>query len=198
MTERQREFLDFLKEFQAKQGFPPSQREVATHFGITVRAVYDHLRALEKKGHIRRLTGRSRGIQFTESALAGLRRIPIVGYIAAGTPILTEENRDGEIAIDGARFARGQYFAVRVKGQSMIDAHILDSDLAIIRQQPHVEQGEIVAVAVDGEVTLKKFYRTRRGLELRPANRHYAPIVVTDKQEVRLLGKYCGLVRVRR
>lgn len=197
MTERQREILEFIKEFQAKRGFPPSQREMAEHFDITVRAVFDHLVALEKKGMIKRLAGSSRGIQLAEYAFAKPRRIPIVGRIAAGKPIFAEENIEGETILDGERFSRGTYFAVKVEGDSMVEEHILNGDLAVIKQQVQVEQGEIAAVAVSGEVTLKRFHRTARGIELRPANRHYRPIVLTDG-DVRVLGKYCGLIRVRR
>jgi len=197
LTERQREILEFIKDYQAKHGFPPSQREMGEHFGITVRAVFDHLKALEKKGAIRRLAGSSRGIQLAEHAFAKPRRVPIVGRIAAGRPMLAEENIEGDVVIDGERFSRGTHFVVKVQGDSMIEEHILDGDLAIIRQQAHVEQGEIAAVEVNGEVTLKKLYRTRRGIELRPANKNYRPIILTSG-EVRVLGKYCGLIRVRR
>ncbi len=195
MTGRQREILEFIKEFQARNGFPPSQREMASHFSITVRAVFDHLIALEKKGMIRRLAGSSRGIQLAMHAFAKPRRIPILGRIAAGKPILAEENREGDTLIDGEHFSSGNYFAVKVEGDSMIENHILDGDLAIIRQQAHVEQGDIAAIAIDGGVTLKRFYRTRRGIELRPANKQYSPMVLTDG-DVRILGKYCGLIRV--
>lgn len=197
MTERQREVFEFIKRFQAERGLPPSLREIGEHFGITLRAVQDHLAALERKGVLRRLPGRSRGLVLADHAVARSRRIPIVGRIAAGRPLLAEETLDGEVVIDGERFARGTYFAVRVQGDSMIDEHILDGDLAIIRQQPRVESGEIAAVAIEGEVTLKRFYRTRRGVELHPANRKYRPLIVTGG-DVRVLGKYCGLLRVSR
>jgi repressor LexA len=197
MTERQREVLEFIKRFHAERGLPPSLREIAEHFGIAVRAVQDHLKAIEKKGGIRRLPGRSRGIQLADHTFAKPRRLPVLGRIAAGRPLLAEETVEGEVVVDGERFAKGNYFAVRVQGDSMIGEYILDGDLAIIRQQPRVESGEIAAVAVEGEVTLKRFYRTRQGVELHPANRKYRPIIVTGG-EVRVLGKYCGLLRVRR
>jgi repressor LexA len=196
MTERQRAVLEFIERFQAERGLPPSLREIAEHFGIAVRAVQDHLAALERKGVLRRLPGRSRGIVLADHVSAKPRRIPILGRIAAGRPVLAEEALEGEVIIDGERFARGTYFAVRVQGDSMIEEHILDGDLAIIRQQPRVESGEIAAVAIEGEVTLKRFYRTRRGVELHSANRKYRPLVVTGG-DVRVLGKYCGLLRVR-
>jgi repressor LexA len=198
MTKRQQEILAFIRDFQEKHGFPPSQREIAQHFDITVRAVFDHLKAIEKKGAIKRFAGSSRGIQLIDQFPAKkLRRVPIVGRIAAGRPILAEENVEDDVVIDGERFSNGAHFVVKVQGDSMIEEHIVDGDLAIIKQQAQVEQGEIAAVEVDGEVTLKKLYRTARGIELRPANKNYHALVVTSG-EVRVLGKYCGLIRVKR
>jgi repressor LexA len=200
MTKRQQEVLEYIRDFQTKHGFPPSQREIAQHFDITVRAVFDHLKALERKGAIKRFAGSSRGIQMTDQVsakLKQLRRVPVVGRIAAGKPILAEENVEDELVIDNVHFSNGSYFVVRVQGDSMIEEHILDGDMAIIKQQAQVEQGEIAAVEVDGEVTLKKLFRTSRGIELRPANKDYQPLILTSG-EVRVLGKYCGLIRVRR
>jgi repressor LexA len=200
LTSRQRDVLDFIRSFTARNGVPPTVREIGTKFQVTPRAAFDHLRALERKGMLQRraTTGRSsRMLMAVDSAPGGYRRVPILGRIAAGAPLLAEENREGEVPIAAAALPGGdEVFALRVRGDSMIEAHICDGDLVLVRRQDSAQPNDIVVAMVEGEATVKRFRRDGERVVLKPEHPTMAPIVVDPReQHVRVLGKVVGLLR---
>ena len=186
LTSRQREVLEFVRTFSERHGVPPAVREIADRFGFTARAAFDHLKALERKGMLERRVTDKRASRTL--VLPGSRRerrstrdgIPILGRIAAGTPILAVENREDIIPLASDWLgAQGQdVFALRVRGDSMIEAHIVDGDLVLVRRQEAATPGEIVAVLLDGEATVKRFARDGGSVVLKPEHPTMKPIVV--------------------
>jgi repressor LexA len=175
-------------------------REIGGRFHVTPRAAFDHLRALERKGFLRRrnTAGRtSRALTLAAPARAA-REVPILGRIAAGAPLLAEENREGTLPLDpGCVGGRGgDVFGLRVHGESMINAHIVEGDVVLVRRQDHALAGDIVVALVDGEATVKRFGRDAQAVVLKPEHPTMAPIVVREgEKDVRILGKVVGLVR---
>lgn len=205
LTARQRDVLNFVRTFTVRQGVPPTVREIGDKFRVTPRAAFDHLRALERKGMLQRRAapGRTaRGLTLTEAAggRSSADRVPILGRIAAGQPLLAEENREGELPIaPGALPGRGEdLFALRVRGESMISAHICDGDLVLVRRQDSAQTNDIVVALVEAdagdEATVKRFQRDGDRVVLKPEHPTMAPIVV-DARAVRILGKVVGLLR---
>ena len=195
LTRRQQEVLDFIKLFIQEHTFPPTIREVADQFKISVKGGYDHIKAVEKKGHIRCTSNRSRAIVVLNQdpvRETRLQKIPIVGDVAAGKPLLSEENLEGNLELPNEMLGPGEYFAVNVKGDSMKDAGIVDGDIAVIRQQSVAENGEIVIAMVEDAFTLKRLYKETNRIKLKAENPAYPPIYT---QNVRILGKLCCLVR---
>lgn len=205
MTARQREVLEFIRTFGDKHGVPPTVREIGERFHFTARAAFDHLRALERKGMLeRRVTGKRASRTLVLPSQKGSRRaeasagIPLVGRIAAGTPITAVENHEDTIPLRPDWLGTGgqDVFALRVRGDSMIDAHIVDGDLVLVRRQESAGSGDIVAAMVDGEATVKRFGREGGAVVLRPAHPTMKPIVVEPgRGEVRILGKVIGIMR---
>jgi len=208
LTGKQREVLGFMRNFHARHGVPPTVREIAARFGVTPRAAFDHLRALERKGALQRRpsAGRiSRALTLVEPVgPRAYRPVPILGRIAAGAPILAEENREGDLPIAPTALAdRGEdVFALRVRGQSMIDAHICDGDLVLVRRQESAQPNDIVVAMLeseaggDAEATVKRYLRDGPRVVLKPENPTMQPIVVEPGQrEVKILGKVIGLLR---
>jgi len=205
LTARQRDVLNFIRGFTARHGVPPTVREIGEKFRVTPRAAFDHLRALERKGMLQRRAapGRTaRGLTLTEAAggRSQSASVPILGRIAAGQPLLAEENREGELPIAaGALPGRGEdLFALRVRGESMISAHICDGDLVLVRRQDSAQLNDIVVALVESEAgdeaTVKRFQRDGERVVLKPEHPTMAPIVV-DARAVRILGKVVGLLR---
>ncbi len=198
LTERQQEILDFIKSAIHDKGFPPTLREIGKGFGIrSTKGVNDHLAALERKGKIRRHAELSRGIEVVGMAPAGaeVEQIPLIGRIAAGTPVLATENVEDTFALDKG-LAHGGAFMLSVHGNSMIDAHICDGDYILVRPQDDADDGEIVAVMVDDEATVKRFYRHGASVRLVPENATMSPIEVdASTTDVRILGKVVGVFR---
>jgi len=197
LTARQARVLRFVEEHIARHGFAPSVREVAAAMRIgTPKGAADHLKALERKGYLERSRGRSRALRVTRDSSGARPGIPIVGRIAAGAPILAEEHIEGSLAVAADAFGRisGELFALRVIGDSMIGDHIVDGDLAILRAQPRVENGEIAAVLIEGDATLKRLHRRGERVELRPSNPAHKTIAL-DGGEVRVLGRLVGVLR---
>lgn len=204
LTRKERLVLSFLTDYQAAQGCPPTVREIGEGCGIpSTRSVSDYLKGLERAGLIRRRGHRSRGIELaTRPDAPG---VPILGRIAAGGPLAAEAHDAGRLEVDGGRlFGVDGCFALEVKGDSMTGRHILAGDHAVIRPQPTAAPGDVVAAAVDGEVTLKVYQETGRGaarrIVLMPANPRYEPIVLEARRgaeapDVRILGVMVGLVR---
>jgi repressor LexA len=207
LTARQREVLGFIRAFTARHGVPPTVREIGDKFSVTPRAAFDHLRALERKGMLQRRAGPGRTARaLTLSEAAGGRAstagVPILGRIAAGQPLLAEENREGELPIaEGALPGRVEdLFALRVRGESMIDAHICDGDLVLVRRQDSAQPNDIVVALVESEsgdeATVKRFRRDGERVVLKPEHPTMPPIVIDPRERaVRILGKVVGVLR---
>lgn len=208
LTTRQREVLAFIRSFTGRHGVPPTVREIGDRFKVTPRAAFDHLRALERKGMLQRRhsAGRtSRALTLSEPAAgAAFRSVPVLGRVAAGAPLLAEENREGELPLAATSLPNGgeDVFALRVRGDSMIDAHICDGDLVLVRRQDTAGPNDIVVAAVaseatgEAEATVKRYLREGARIVLKPENATMAPIVVDPRErEVRILGKVIGLLR---
>lgn len=199
LTKRQQSVLRYIEDYLAKHGYPPSIREIGLALGIkSLRGVTVHLDALERKGYIRR-ESTSRSIQVLKtlrtSETGAFALLPIVGTIAAGRPLLAVENIEGEISVPRTMLgATKGAFALRVKGDSMIDAHILDKDLVVIRPQPTAENGDLVAALLGDEATVKHLRIKGEEAVLMPANSAYQPISLQNT-DVRLIGKVIGLLR---
>jgi repressor LexA len=206
LTGRQREVLAFITEFSVEQGVPPTVREIGSRFRMTPRAAFDHLKALERKGALKRRgsAGRpSRALTVVRPlGLDESRRIPILGRIAAGAPLLAEEHRDGALPIvpEALPGRPEDFFALRVRGDSMIEAHICDGDLVVVRRQDSAQPNDIV-VAVLGdsaqpEATVKRFLRDGERVILKPENAAMEPIVVHPRAgALSILGKVIGVLR---
>jgi repressor LexA len=198
MTHRQKQIYDFLVGTVRQKGYAPSVQEIAAKFRIaSTNGVFRHLKALEKKGHIRRVGKRAFEIQSLQgrSVFPDAREVPILGRVPAGKPLLVEENIEGFLPVAG-EFARGkEVFALRVKGDSMVDAGILEGDYVIIRRQETAENGSVVCALTDDGATLKRFYKKGDTVILKSANRNYAPIVPAGQSDFRILGKVVALVR---
>ena len=201
LTSRQQEILNFMRTFTATHGLPPTVREIGDKFRVTPRAAFDHLRALERKGALQRRAsaGRtSRALTATDVPVGEFRRIPILGRIAAGTPLLAQENREGDLPLSGTWLRGGtdDVFALRVRGDSMIEAHICDGDLVLVRRQDTAQQNDIVVAMVDADATVKRFLRDGDRIVLKPEHPTMAPIVVdAHRSEFRILGRVIGLLR---
>ena len=206
LTSRQRDVLQFIGRFSAEQGAPPTVREIGARFRMTPRAAFDHLRALERKGALKRRASAGRTSRsLTVVRPGGLdepRRIPILGRIAAGAPMLAEEYRDGVLPLlpDALPGRPEDFFALRVRGESMIEAHICDGDLVVVRRQDSAQPNDIVvAVLGDGgepEATVKRFLRDGDHVVLKPENAAMKPIVVDPRaRAVTILGKVIGVLR---
>jgi repressor LexA len=196
LTSRQMEILEFIKTFLHTHKFPPTVREVAANFRISVKGSYDHIKALEKKGWLNSTLSKFRTLELVDEAAAtqeaSVQRIRILGNVAAGNPIFAEENYNGDIDVPARMLGKGEYFALSVKGDSMKDAGILDGDIAIINRQSVAENGQIVVALLDDSATLKKFYKERNRVKLKSENADYPPIYATD---VRILGKLSCVIR---
>lgn len=205
MTERQRDILEFIKSFSGKHGVPPTVREIGDQFKVTPRAAFDHLKALERKGELQRRVsaGRtSRSLTVTGSRAGESYRLPILGRIAAGQPLLAVENREGDLEIAPASLpGRGEdLFALRVRGDSMINAHICEGDLVLVRRQEGAQVNDIVVAMVgsgdDAEATVKRYQRDGERVVLKPEHPTMAPIVIDPRtREFKIVGKVVGLLR---
>ena len=196
LTEKQANIYEFLKGTIKETGFPPTVREVGDQFGITVKGAYDHMKAIEKKGFIKIEQNKSRAIVITNSdelvALDAVN-IPLLGSIAAGTPILAEENVEEYLSFPKSFVGSKECFALKVRGDSMEDGGIFNGDIAIIQKQNTANDGEIVAALLEDEATLKRFKRSGKTVQLIPDNPAYKPIV-TDN--VMILGTLKAVFRL--
>lgn len=198
-TSRQLEILRYIREYEEERGYPPSVRDIAKLHHCSVKGAYDHILALEKHGLIRREPRLSRSITLTDAALRILRpdeekRIPLIGRIAAGQPIWAEQNLEAFIDFPLESWERRNYkfFALRITGDSMKDAGILDGDIGIFRFQNQAEPGTIVVALVDNEATVKFYYRQGNRVILRSANEAY-PDMILPKVDIQ--GVLRGLIR---
>jgi repressor LexA len=201
LTERQRDILQFIRDFQAAQGVAPTHREICDHFGFSsYGTVYKHLSLLEKKGLIRRDWNQKRGVELVEQEAAkpsaaetAARELPLFGYIAAGRPIEVERS-DETITVPDRLTGRGDNYVLKVRGDSMVDDGILDGDFVIINRRERADNGEMVVASVNGEVTLKRFYFEGERIRLQPANSLMTPIYAPSR-DVAVQGVVVGLMR---
>ena len=199
ITERQREIYEFVRATIEKRGIPPTMREIGEEFGIrSTNGVEGHLAALEKSGFITRERGKSRGLsvrarEHPSSSVA----IPLLGRVAAGLPVLSPENREGDVMIDPSLFSlksAQNMFALKVKGDSMVNAHIVDGDTLLVRAQASARDGDIVVALVDGEATVKRFFLGKNQVRLQPENSAMKPLLL-DRGEFLIMGKAVGVLR---
>ncbi|MCA2004768.1 MAG: transcriptional repressor LexA [Ignavibacterium sp.] len=208
LTDRQKEILLHIQQFINENGFPPTLREIAAHFGMaSTFGVKRHLDALKKKGYLKIESFASRAISLNKPSFEEIESeevnynskvisIPVVGRVAAGSPILSEENLDGMISIDSNFFKNNKdCFALRVSGDSMINAGIFDGDLVIVNPDEKVSQHDIVVARVDDEITVKNYEKKNNKILLIPQNEKYEPITVTEKNNFSIVGKVIGVLR---
>jgi repressor LexA len=200
LTKRQQLVLEYIQESIQEHGYPPTLREIGAHFGIrSTNGVNDHLLALERKGYLRREDMKSRALRPTASAGGVPREVPLIGRVAAGQPILAIENLEGTLRLDTSLLPgdSGKFFALRVRGESMVGAGILDGDIVFVRQQEDAPNGSIVVAMVGDEATVKTLHRDGERLRLQPANPAVAPIVVgrEDGRTLSILGLVVGVYR---
>ncbi len=204
LTARQQRVLSFLREYARRHGYPPTIREIRTAFGLrSNRGVVDHLRALERKGCIRRTRGISRAIEIVcEDAPAGsggasVRAYPLAGRVAAGKPEAPCEEGEGSLLLDERLFAGRGDFILEVKGESMTGEHIVPGDLVVVRKTSSCEPGSLVVAIVDGETTVKRFARKGTRVVLEPANPAYEPIELSGERGDRaaVIGAVVGVIR---
>lgn len=195
LTSRQRQVLDFITFFIENNGYPPSHREIAASLEISgTRGVLGHLEALERKGYLKKDAGSSRGIALTSHISQSLA-LPIVGTVRAGHLQPAFEDVQGYFAVDRGKVKGEGCFFLRVKGDSMIGAGIFNDDLALVRPQPTAVNRDTVVVMVDGEATLKWFFREEGFIRLQPANPSMEPIIVGPERDVSIVGKVIGIYR---
>jgi len=194
LTEKQKRVLDFISSFIKTKGFSPTYEEIRQHFGFkSVRSVQKYIVQLEDKGYIKiPMRNRSRMITVVEHGTPAAL-IPMAGIVAAGRPIEAVEQNDN-ITVHRDMLGRGEYFALKVKGSSMIEEGIFDGDTIVVKKQSTAVNGQTVVALVEGEATVKKFYKTGAGIELRPANSSMKPIIVKNG-EFQIQGIVVGLIR---
>jgi len=195
LTDRQKQVLSFIADYIKKNSYPPTIREIADHYSISVKGAHDHITALRKKGHLKQADKRPRtmGLIHSRPEDADLTSVPILGSVAAGMPILSEENYEGNVLLHRSMLKKNKkYFALKVKGDSMSGAGILEGDTAVIEKQSTVRNGEIAVAVIDEAVTLKRFYKESTRVRLQAENPAYKPIY---SQDVKILGRLFTIIR---
>ena len=198
ITDKQKEILEYIKEMILKKGYPPAVREIceAVHLKST-SSVHSHLESLEKNGYIRRDPTKPRTIEILDDDFALTRRevvnVPVIGTVAAGTPILAEQNIEDYLPIPAEMLPNKEVFMLKVKGNSMIEAGIYSVDKVIVAKQPDAENGDKVVALVDDSATVKTFYKENGHFRLQPENSTMDPIIL---DHVEILGKVIGLFRM--
>jgi repressor LexA len=207
LTARQREVLEFVKQFMAKAGYPPTVREIGAHFGFVPRSIFDHLKALERKGYLRRDGAKSRSLRLLEtgppsnpqSAIRNpqsYRELPILGRVAAGQPLLSDQNLEGTSVVPQDWVNGDEAFLLKVQGDSMIGAHICPGDQALVRRQSTAENGDIVVALLNDEATVKRILFRPDGIVLQPENPSMTPIQVKKSEKsFQIVGKVVGILR---
>ncbi len=195
LTEKQQAVLEFVEGFVARRGFPPTVREVATHFGVQPRAAADHLEALKRKGQLHREPGRSRGLVLS-GRIGAVVEVPVLGRVAAGQPLLAAENVEDTLPLPRAWVRDEEVFLLRVAGDSMAPL-LLPGDLVMVRVQARVARGEIAVVLIDDEATMKRVYEEAGGLVLKGDNPEFIPLRFSPEEaaDVHILGKVVGVYR---
>ncbi|MEA2085004.1 MAG: transcriptional repressor LexA [Thermodesulfobacteriota bacterium] len=199
LPSRQKSVFEYIAAYQKDHGIAPTIREICDHFGLrSPGGVHRVLSVLKEKGYIHAETGKKRSWRTGHSLIT--KGLPVVGAIAAGNPLEALENIEEVLGIDPELFGSETCFALRVRGDSMIDAHILDGDIAVIRPQGKVENGEIAAVLVQDvlpEATLKRVYKDRTSIRLHAENESYTPLIFKGRKRgvVSIIGKMVGILR---
>ena len=198
LTKRQQEIFDFIKRYSAKYGYPPTVRDIGKAVGLASSStVHAHLANLERIGLLRRDPSKPRAIELLDRAAAGVRSLvrpglPLVGHVAAGQPVLAEENIEDYIPTPVFAGGEDGEYLLRVRGESMKDAGILEGDLVVVKSQETASNGEIVVALIGEEATVKRFYREPDHIRLQPENESMEAI---RSRDVRVLGKVIGLMR---
>jgi repressor LexA len=201
LTERQQSILDFINDYIEENSFPPSVREIGGHFGIYPATVQDHISALERKGYLQKKRFQSRTLSVSASSrrppASAVSGTPILGKVAAGEPLLAQENVEDFVQLP-KDWAPAGAFLLKVQGNSMEGAHILDGDYVLVHPQETAANGEIVVALIEDEATVKRFYRSNKGITLKPENPKYQPIEIerSAAAQFKLVGKVMGVLRV--
>jgi repressor LexA len=202
LTPKQLHIVEFIGDWQRKNGHPPTLAEMSNHFSFgSLNAVRSHLLLIEKKGYLRLSSGKARGIQLVSLPTSIIQQqknsIPILGRIAAGVPIWAEQNLEGSLPVPPTMFGGGELFALHVFGDSMIGAGINNGDIAVIKKADRVENGEIAAVLVEQEATLKRVYLSSKLLVLKSENPAFSDLNydLGKSDFVRILGRFKGIIR---
>ena len=199
ITKKQREILEYIKDQIVRKGFPPSVRDICEAVSLkSTSSVHAHLETLEKNGYIRRDPTKPRAIEildpsFNEFRNSSFVHVPVIGTVAAGQPILAVENIESYFPIPPEYLPHGETYILKVKGESMINAGILDGDSVVVLNTPAVKDGDMVVALIDDSATVKTFYREQGFIRLQPENDTMDPIIVTG--ELRILGKVIGVIR---
>jgi repressor LexA len=194
LTKRQKKIVEFLKSYVQDNGYPPTMREIGAYFGFTWPAAKGHLVALKKKGLIRINPFKSRGIEILGSKYREAFELPVAGRIRAGKPVLALEEIEDHIVIDRNLFKDRDAFALRITGDSMVEAGMFDGDYVIVKPQGTIENGEIAVVLLEDEATVKKVYKEKRKVVLKPENKNMQP-TKHSYDEVTILGRVIGVIR---
>ena len=207
LSHRQRQIVQYILQHTETHGYPPTVREIGAHFGFVPRSVFDHLKALERKGYLRRTASKSRSLQILDASGAlqpvppgrapgAFRELPILGRVAAGEPLLAEENVEGSFTISRDWVNGDEAFLLKVQGESMINAHILPGDYALVRRQATAENGEIVVALVNDEATIKRVFFKKDVVVLQPEHPTMSPIQVRrGEKSFQIIGKVIGILR---
>jgi len=192
ITDSQTRTLRAIRRFVDQHGFPPTAMELGEVLGITNASAHDQISQLVRKGYLKREAGKARGLAIVRepvSHLLGLISVPVIGRVAAGLPILADENVISEVLVDSSVVSGGRFFALAVKGDSMKGVGINEGDILIVRQQPISESGDIVVALLGGEATVKRLYIADDRIELRPENPKYMPMPIGPDDDLRIVGK---------
>jgi repressor LexA len=194
LTVKQKKVFDFLIEYTKEHGYPPTVREIGKHFNFLWPAARNYLRILEKKGLIKVNPLISRGIEILDLKTINSITIPIAGRIQAGKPILAQEDIEAKITIDKTLFPYPDAFSLKVKGNSMVDAGIMDGDLVIVKPQKTLQNGQIGVVLIGDEATVKKVFIKDKKVILKPENKNMQP-TIHKPEEISIIGKVIGIIR---
>lgn len=208
LTDRQRAVLDFIREHAHREGAPPTLQQIADAFGFAQAcAAHKHVRRLQQAGYLQVRPNQARGIRLADVAAkgaAGRSRfepyddrlpLPVLGQVAAGTPIGADIGSDRHVLLDRALFSVKPDYLLKVKGDSMRDDGIFDGDLVAVKRTNEARSGQVVVARIDGEITIKRFEQTKTRIRLLPRNPDYPPIEVPPGSDFAIEGLYCGLVR---
>lgn len=196
LTRRQEEVLQLISDYMDDHGFPPTRQEICRRLGFrSPNAAETHLRSLQRKGYIEILSGTSRGIVLNQLPEQASGQLPLVGRVAAGSPILAQQNITTHYQIDPRLFLPRADFLLQVQGMSMKDAGIHDGDLLAVHNTPEARDGQIIVARLDDEVTVKRFSRSQEQVRLLPENSDFEPICVTPDQDLVIEGLVVGVIR---